>query len=1005
MTDNKFTANLYDVLKNQIIDSATDTSNKIEEILKQLKKQNDALSDQFNKIDNEEIQKCFEIIKNYQHQKLIDSIEFFPSRDRPFIAFDLNNYRTELEEFLKKQPLNKRKEQSRDRFHILKKDKARIRILKVFKKSTYLISTLPGRFANVIRKLFRKPAVKLKYWPYIIPYRSIVSYQTEYLLTIQVKEVIHEFSQNSIANLREALSKEQQLNDQLIKNPFHLEIDQIKNQNLKLDLDPYLKSQRKELNNLKSNLEELIDECYEDVTELSAICNTLEYPKAYLQYQNRKRRKNKAFKRLNSSLVAWGNTAFALLEDWKIDQEIYNLNFFSKQKIDLLTKEYQDHNQMVIELLQNSKAKILQLNHDLQIKLSANQKNASQIINAQLNNLKKNLSVDNFEKASEILIKFNLPERIAVYENKIDEFLKEISEKRWLTKLTVYNQPLQSSDLDSFSPRELISFEYLKEFISSCNTIKSQAVKQIDSIQQSISNIEHVVAFNLSSIIESMERGECELKDIPKLVDEGLERSQNKVDEIVRLLENFERETYEALIKNVKAFLDSNLKLTVNENAFNLRMIVMKAKAIQRSEEFGTEVISKLKTLNKQLNVNFRKLIAKAERILIPWKKRIGFDVTDSEVATELSNFLQEAITKINSLPIIYQRLYKIIPLTEMSFFTGRTVELETLQKAYKSWKEGKYSPTVVIGEKRSGHTTLINYFLEKQLGIRDVIVINRKQNILTSEELFSFLSDTLEEPGIKSYEDCVTVLKQKHRGKVIVMENLQNYYLRVISGFDALKMLIKLISSTSRDIFWICSANIYAWKYLNSTLDISGFFGYVTDIQTFSSDELRSLIMKKNNISGYRIIFSPSEKNLSSKKYQRLNDEERQTYLRNRFFNDLNDFAQGNISLALTFWLLSTTNITEDSIEIINFKPPDFSFINKLDTEKVFIIYILIMHDGLTFEQLNKIYSKPQDKLQLYLMMMLDDGIIVDNNDIYEVNPLIYRNSINMLKSRNLIY
>ena len=209
-------------------------------------------------------------------------------------------------------------------------------------------------------------------------------------------------------------------------------------------------------------------------------------------------------------------------------------------------------------------------------------------------------------------------------------------------------------------------------------------------------------------------------------------------------------------------------------------------------------------------------------------------------------------------------------------------------------------------------------------------------------------------------------------------MENIQNYYLRIINGFEALKMLIRLISKTSKDIFWICTSNIYAWKYLNNTVNLSGYFGYVVDLQPFSDEELRMLIMKKNNISGYKIIFSPSPRNLSSKKYQRLTEEEKQDYLRNRFFNDLNNFAQGNISLALTFWLLSTTNISEESIEINSFSPPDFSFINKLDAEKVFIIYLMIMHDGLTFEQLNK---------------------------VYQVNPLIYRHSINMLKSRNLIY
>ena len=71
------------------------------------------------------------------------------------------------------------------------------------------------------------------------------------------------------------------------------------------------------------------------------------------------------------------------------------------------------------------------------------------------------------------------------------------------------------------------------------------------------------------------------------------------------------------------------------------------------------------------------------------------------------------SLQKINNLPIVYQQLYKIQPLKEMSLFTGREKELKQLLHAYASWKEGKYAPTVIIGEKWSGHTTLINYFIK----------------------------------------------------------------------------------------------------------------------------------------------------------------------------------------------------------------------------------------------------------------------------------------------------
>jgi hypothetical protein len=398
-------------------------------------------------------------------------------------------------------------------------------------------------------------------------------------------------------------------------------------------------------------------------------------------------------------------------------------------------------------------------------------------------------------------------------------------------------------------------------------------------------------------------------------------------------------------------------------------------------------------------------VLVKTEQLLVPWKKRIGLDISGTTIATELSDFLLEVYGKINSLPIIYQRLYKITPLTEMSLFTGRAHELTILQGAYQSWQKGKYAPTVIIGEKWSGHTSLINYFIERYLGKDEVISLDKTVNIEQVSDFVAICQETLGSAAITTPEDVITALKEKYRGKVIILENLQNYYLRTFHGFEILKTLIQIITKTSKDVYWICSANIYAWDYLNKTMELSGYFGYVIHMQPFSDQELRELILKKNNISGYKIIYAASENNKTSKKFIKMNYEEQQLYLRDQFFNDLNAFAKGNISLALSFWLLSTSNITEESIEITNFQPPDFSFINGLNADKVFIIYLLIMHDGLGFEHLNRVYKKPEDKLRLLVIMMLDDGIIIETNDRYEVNPLIYRHSINMLKAKNLIY
>jgi hypothetical protein len=1005
MTKARFSSTLIEILIAQVYEKCTATAQKNEVIINEFQQLNQELLELLNKPENKVPDEVFEIAKNYQHWKFERFKDYYAAKDQSFVNIHLDDFQNQIKAFLNKQPRTKKKTQSKDRFYSSQGDSQWIKTIKIFKRQLFHISTIPKKFLNLFRRLFKKETKKIAFWNYVIPFRALASLHVENNLMSELREALNDFCSSSIAGLKQAADMEQELNKELIDYTLFAEDNKPLSKELAINLKPIRESQQAALKDLHERINSLAEKCHDNILDQSAISGTIEYPTTFLNYQNRKRRKEQKIKKLTTTNIGWGNTAFGLFEDWKIDQEIYNLNYFIKKKVDALNGEYKHNNLKVIGLLTRSKKSLSKYRDELLKKLTTKSAKEADIIQEELGQLKSGIGIDNFNQASEQLISFNLPERISLFESKIEGFLKEVSEKKWLTKLTDYDQPLSSSDLDSFSPRELISFEYLPSVEASCSTLKNLIVQHIEATRQSISNIEHVAAFNLSSVVESIEKGECDQNSIPKLVEEGLDRSENKLDEIVASIANFEKETCETLLRITKNFIDSNSMLTVNENAFNLRIIVMKAKALKRSEEFGVEFLKRLKNLRNYLLREGKIVLVKTEQLLVPWKQRIGLDISGTTIATELSDFLLEVYGKINSLPIIYQRLYKITPLTEMSLFTGRAHELTILQGAYQSWQKGKYAPTVIIGEKWSGHTSLINYFIEKYLGKDEVISLDKTVNIEQVSDFVAICQETLGSAAITTPEDVITALKEKYRGKVIILENLQNYYLRTFHGFEILKTLIQIITKTSKDVYWICSANIYAWDYLNKTMELSGYFGYVIHMQPFSDQELRELILKKNNISGYKIIYAASENNKTSKKFIKMNYEEQQLYLRDQFFNDLNAFAKGNISLALSFWLLSTSNITEESIEITNFQPPDFSFINGLNADKVFIIYLLIMHDGLGFEHLNRVYKKPEDKLRLLVIMMLDDGIIIETNDRYEVNPLIYRHSINMLKAKNLIY
>ena len=171
-----------------------------------------------------------------------------------------------------------------------------------------------------------------------------------------------------------------------------------------------------------------------------------------------------------------------------------------------------------------------------------------------------------------------------------------------------------------------------------------------------------------------------------------------------------------------------------------------------------------------------------------------------------------------------------------------------------------------------------------------------------------------------------------------------------------------------------------------------------------FSNDQIKSIIWKRNNISGFQIRFEADKQHLESKKFTKLSDEQQQKALENEFFKELCDFAKSNVSMALTFWLLSTNKVDSRQITIGTLKRPNLNLVGALSADKILILYSLILHDGLSESNLSLVQHISPQLAKMLLLSMEEDSIIISNDGIYTLNPLIYRDAIAILKTKNLI-
>ncbi|MBT8386142.1 MAG: hypothetical protein KJO12_01920, partial [Ignavibacteria bacterium] len=168
---------------------------------------------------------------------------------------------------------------------------------------------------------------------------------------------------------------------------------------------------------------------------------------------------------------------------------------------------------------------------------------------------------------------------------------------------------------------------------------------------------------------------------------------------------------------------------------------------------------------------------------------------------------------------------------------------------------------------------------------------------------------------------------------------------------------------------------------------------------------QIIDIVLKRHRVSGYDIYFEAPDNLRSNKKFQKISESEKQIQLEKTYFSLLNKFADSNISLALLFWVRSASAISGDKITIGHLPKIDFSFLSALSNEKIYMLNLLVIHDGLTEEDVSSINGISAEINRRLLSSLEDDGILVRRNNLFLINPLLYRPIIQVLKSKNIIH
>ena len=703
----------------------------------------------------------------------------------------------------------------------------------------------------------------------------------------------------------------------------------------------------------------------------------------------------RAISRIENLERSWRITFYALFEDWRFRELLFAFihevrllklevsSIFSARMRTRLYPELEKQNALTTRLLAElpdpEKATMEELRSYLVKELYRMNKEKNM-------QLQENTAYDEAEGIPGILQKL---------ESVIQEKLQEFPPRVGVVHDPDYERGIKHSEIRYFSPSEFLEFSSMAEFIQVHQKLKAELHKVLEKIIREFKEFDQIIDFYLDSAIALTEKPGISEEEVVGVFREGINRLEGICQTNRNMLGVLEREKWSEISANTEGFIDSVRKLDDNDNVFNIYTHLLKSKALASSVQNKRRLISGLKTftawISRFSSEHLKWLKASYEDI----RKRLKLTSSAATITSEISNYLAGTRKHITQLPVIYQHLFESAPVKELNLFLKREKDTEKLDRALADWERGNFAATLISGETGSGCSSLLQYYAKSLKSQYPILSFQLDNFYSSAEDYYSLINEIFGQQDIRD-EESLAQFVSTLSDKIVIVDGIERMFMRKVNGFECLRRFLSFVVSSDDRIFWICSVSKIAFNYLNRTVALSEHFDYILDLDNLNGSDIREIIMKRNRLSGYGVIFMPS--------LEGAEEDADQEELEEVFFNELDRAAGNNIGLSLVYWLQSVDSIGEDGIRIRKFSLPDLDFLDNLPVRKAFVLLLVVMHGKISVEYLALVGNSSTEESSALLSLLKEDSILIRQGEYFALNGILYRHVVKLLKDRNLI-
>gem|GEM_PF-3036775 len=582
----------------------------------------------------------------------------------------------------------------------------------------------------------------------------------------------------------------------------------------------------------------------------------------------------------------------------------------------------------------------------------------------------------------------------------------QLPEKMRVYQVKDMTQIPPNSEMVELPIRDLVEKQILIKFKTGADKLLAELNETLETALIRVSEIEQIVSFTGESALKLLEADAFDPEATRTAVD-GLGRAVEKISSLVADLRNATTETGSGLIQQTRSFIQEIENLIHNEKLIQLHFQIVRTQLKHRFLNLRRSLWARMTTAVRSGWTIVVHSLAWVKGRMQKVKVVTGFadEIDNSE--EKLQRQLAQTWQTIETLPYIYVRLFSLEPLVDDQFFAQRETEMAQLQADFSLWSNNQYMITAVIGERGAGKTTLVNMAEKRIYSDLPTVWIHAARVDATVERFLKLFREIFTDFNGSSFSDLEVYLAALKKPTVCVIKKLHLLFLKTIDGFDLIEQLLLLMNRTSKKVYWIVTCNQHSWDYLNRVIGIGSHFPSIIQFSSMTGSELEDVILRRHKVTGYKLLFQADRKIQANRRYKKATTEpDRQKIISDIFFKQLQESAQGNITMAILFWLLSIRKIDRNRLIMNAHIDLDYLFLNQLSQSELFSLGSLVQHEILSEADHARIFLQNEIKSRQQLKILANKAILVeDPPGQFKVNLAIYRPLVQLLKRNKILY